>query len=286
MKQGLDFHRWRRFVHALLREYRAAGCDDRAASLTYTTLFAVVPVMTVAFAVLRLMPQLAGISERIEGIIFENFMPAAGAQVQQYLAGFAAQATKLTVVGGIFLLATAVMLLMTVERAFNRIWRVDRHRRLWSSLLVYGALLTLGPLLLGSGMIISSYLFSIHVVSETVGRIGGWTNFLIVLPFFFSAVFFSLAYILVPNCPVPVREGIIGGVVASLLLEAARHVFTFIVSGFSSWELMYGAFAAVPLFLLWIHISWAITLFGVVLVHVLTHGDDDDDGAPVPGSIR
>ncbi len=285
MKQGLDFHRWRRFAHALLREYRAAGCDDSAASLTYTTLFAVVPVMTVAFAVLRLMPQLAGISERIEGIIFENFMPAAGAQVQQYLAGFAAQATKLTAVGGIFLLATAVMLLMTVERAFNRIWHVRRHRRLRSSLPVYAALLTLGPLLLGSGLAISSYLFSFEAVSETVGRIGVRTNFLALLPFIFGAVFFSLAYILVPNCPVPIREGIVGGLVASLLLEVARHGFTFIVSGFSSWELMYGAFAAVPLFLFWIHISWAITLFGVVLVHVLTSGDGDDD-APVPGSIR
>ncbi|MFZ5755983.1 MAG: YihY family inner membrane protein [Pseudomonadota bacterium] len=269
------WHGWR-LLKAVVREYRDSGCKDSAASLTYTTLFAVVPMMTVAFALLKLAPQLHGIGDRIEGLIFENFVPATGEQVKTYLAVFAEQAASLTGVGVLFLLVTSVMMLVTVERAFNRVWRVHRPRRLLSSLLVYWALLTLGPLLLGTGLAVSTWLATTQTFSDTVGRIGLWSELLSVLPFLLGAVFFSLVYIAVPNCHVPAREGVIGGVVASALMEAARHTFTFFVGGFSSYQLVYGAFAAVPLFLLWLYISWAITLFGLVLVYVLVNRDDEE----------
>lgn len=275
MKKVLDFHRWRRFAATVVREYREAGCRDSAASLTYTTLFAVVPIMTVAFAILKLIPQPAGIVNRIEALVFDNFLPQSGARALEYLVEFSDQAANLTAVGVLFLFVTAIMMLVTIERVFNRIWQVHRPRRLLHSLLVYWALLTLGPLLLGSGLAVSSLFFSLDAVSATVGDVDMAINFLAVLPFVFGAVFFSLAYILVPNCTVPIREGIIGGVVAALLLEAARYGFAFLVSSFSSWQLVYGAFAVVPIFLLWIYISWSITLFGVVLVYSLTNQDDD-----------
>jgi len=271
-----DLHRAWRFLRALLREYNDSGGHDSAASLTYTTLFAVVPVMTVAFAILKFSPQLAGVSDRIEALVFENFVPATGAQVQQYLSSFAAQASSLTAVGVLFLFVTALLTLLTIERVFNRIWRVHRPRRLLSSLLVYWALLTLGPLLLGTGIAVSSYLLSMEMVSETFGAFSILDELLGVLPFFTTAVFFSIAYIAVPNCNVPLREGIIGGIVAALLLEIARRSFGAFVASFSGYQLVYGAFAAVPLFLLWIYISWVITLFGVVLVYVLANWEDED----------
>lgn len=263
-------------MRALVREYLDTGCDDSAASLTYTTLFAVVPMLTVAFAILKLMPQLAGVGDRIENIIFENFVPATGEQIRYYLVEFSAQASRLTTLGILFLLVTSGMMLVTVERAFNRIWRVHRRRRLLSSLLVYWALLTLGPLLLGSGLAVSSYVLSTQTVSAALGHFSLLKQAVVFLPFVLGAMFFSIAYIAIPNCHVPVREGVMGGVVASLLLEIARHVFTFFVTGFSSYELVYGAFAAVPLFLLWIYISWMITLFGVVLVYLLVNRDDEE----------
>lgn len=265
-----------RFARTLYVEYRDSGANDSAASLTYTTLFALVPMLTVAFAILKLMPQLGGVSDRIEALVFENFVPATGAQVKQYLMSFSAQASSLTAIGIAFLFVTAILMLMTIERAINRIWRVHRPRRLASSLLVYWALLTLGPLLLGGGIAVSSYLFSMHLVEETVGRLGLLELFLPMLPFFLSATFFSIAYVAVPNCNVPIREGIVGGVVAALLLEVARQGFAFFVTRFSGYQLVYGAFAAVPLFLLWIYISWVITLFGVVLVYVLSTWDDEE----------
>jgi membrane protein len=277
-----DLRRAWRFLRALMREYHQSGGHDSAASLTYTTLFAVVPVMTVAFAILKFSPQLAGVSDRIEALVFENFVPATGAQVQQYLKAFSAQASSLTAIGVGFLFVTALLMLLAVERVFNRIWRVHRPRRLMSSLLVYWALLTLGPLLLGSGIAASSYLMSMSLVTDTVGRMGGMGQILMFVPFLMSAVFFSIAYIAVPNCNVPIREGIIGGVVAALLLELARQSFAYFMMRFSGYQLVYGAFAAVPLFLLWIYISWVITLFGVVLVYVLANWDDEDVRAATP----
>ncbi len=271
-----DFRRGWRFLRALVREYLDTGCDDSAASLTYTTLFAVVPMMTVAFAILQCTPQLGGWSERIEALVFENFVPATGEQVRQYLVAFAHQASNLTSVGVVFLVVTSLMMMFTVERAFNRIWRVHRQRRLFASLMVYWALITLGPLLLGTGLAVSSYLFSVRVVSDAVGQMHAFSPLLSLLPFLLGAVFFSIVYIAVPNCNVPLREGVIGGVVASGLLELARHAFTFFVTRFTSYELVYGAFAAVPLFLLWIYISWVITLFGVVLVYSLANWDDEE----------
>lgn len=269
---------WWRLLQQLVREYRETGCKDSAASLTYTTLFAVVPVMTVAFAILKLTPQLQGVGDRIEGLIFENFVPATGEQIKNYLSGFSTQATRLTGVGIAFLLATSLFMLVTVERAFNRIWRVHRARRLLPSLLVYWALLTLGPLLIGTGFAVSSWLaaFAGKSAMADMQRVTQWLPILSLLPFLLSAVFLSLVYIAVPNCDVPVREGVIGGVTAALLMEAARHLFTFVVSRFSAYELVYGAFAVVPLFLAWVYISWMITLSGVVLVYSLVNRDDDE----------
>lgn len=277
-----------RFLQALAREYREAGGHDSAASLTYTTLFAVVPLMTVAFAILKMVPALSGVGLHIETLIFENFVPATGAQVRQYLAGFADQAASLTTVGIVFLLAMALLLLLKIERVINRIWRVHRPRRLVSSLLVYWALLTLGPLLLGTGIAVSSYLLSVEIVSTAVGHLGLFSELLALVPFLAAAVLFSMVYIAVPNCNVPLRDGVIGGIVAALLLELARHAFTFFVTRFSSYELVYGAFAAVPLFLLWIYISWVITLFGVVLAYVLASWDDEElrDATAFPALLK
>lgn len=268
----------RRFLTSLVREFNDTGCTDSTASLTYTTLFALVPMMTVAFALLKVTPQLHAVGDRIEALIFENFLPASGDQLRHYLTGFSAQASRLTGIGVLFLLTTSLFMLLTVERAFNRIWRVHRQRRLLPSLLVYWALLTLGPLLVGSGFVASSWLAA-YAGRETmagVEHLPVWEPLLAMLPFLLGAVFLSLLYIAVPNCDVPVREGIVGGIVASLLMEVARHAFTLVVLRFTAYELVYGAFAVVPLFLAWIYISWAITLFGVVLVYVLANRDDTD----------
>lgn len=277
-----------RFLQTLAHDYREAGCRDSAAALTYTTLFALVPMLTVVFAILRSMPSLADSGSQFEALIFENFLPEAGAQVREYLTEFSGKAGNLTAIGAVILFITSVMMLVTIERAFNRIWHIHRQRGLVSSLLVYWTVLTLGPLLIGAGLALTSYLVSSDLFHAAVGSTETFRSLLGLLPFVLSAAGFSILYIAVPNCNVPIREGIAGGIVAAALFELAKKGFSLFVTGFSSYNLVYGAFAAVPVFLLWIYLSWMITLFGVVLVYVLVNWDDEEvhAGSLLPGLLQ
>lgn len=263
------------FLRFLGAQYKQDGCREIAAALTYTTLFAIVPVMTVAFSILSAMPALKGRGQEIQQWAFDYFVPAAGDKIQEHLSGFAEQAGNLTVIGVIFLVVTSVLLLRTIETVMNRIWKVTRPRKGMTSLLMYWAVLTLGPLLLGAGLGISSYLTSVTLVTDTVAWLGGMERWLALLPFFFTTAMLSLLYIVVPNSHVPLRQGIAGAAVAALFFELAKGGFALFVGMAPSYRVVYGAFAAVPIFLLWVFISWSIVLFGAELVRALVVFQDE-----------
>ncbi|WP_428036884.1 YihY family inner membrane protein [Amphritea sp.] len=240
-----------------------------ASALTYTTLFAVVPLMTVSYAMLAAIPSFQEAGPELQGWIFENFVPATGAVVQEYLSDFAAQASKLTAVGLIFLFVTSIMMMKNIEAAFNRIWRVSEPRKGMSSFLLYWAVLSLGPILIGVGLLVSSYIASLSLFTSATELVGK-ARLLSALPVVMSAAAFTLLYAAVPNCKVPLRNAVIGGLVVALLFETAKRAFAFFVTQFPSYELIYGAFAAVPLFLAWIFISWTIILLGAELSRALS----------------
>ncbi|WP_271274048.1 virulence factor BrkB family protein [Aliamphritea hakodatensis] len=240
-----------------------------ASALTYTTLFAVVPLMTVTYAMLAIVSPFQGAGEELQSWIFDNFVPATGNVVQEYLNSFAAQARQLTVVGIVFLVVTSIMMMKNIEAAFNRIWRVGEPRKGLSSFLLYWAVLSLGPILIGVGLFVTSYVASLSLftsATELVGR----GRLLSMLPMLLSAAAFTLLYAAVPNCKVPLRNALIGGIVVALLFETAKRSFAFFVTQSPSYQLIYGAFAAVPLFLLWIYISWVIILIGAELTRALS----------------
>lgn len=248
-----------------MRHFLQDDCRQHAAALTFTTLFAVVPMMTVIFTALASFPSLKHVSGDIQAFLFENLVPSSGATVQAHLAEFAQQASQLTIAGIIILMVTAIMMLVTIERAFNQIWQVRAARAGTASFLRYWAVLSLGPLLLGAGFILSSYLMSLRVFSDTANLVGTVAPGLALVPFLFTALGFTLLYTTVPNCRVPFRAGLLSGLVAAALFELAKRGFGMFVTSFSSYELVYGAFAAFPVFLLWIYLSWMIILFGVEL---------------------
>ncbi len=257
------------FIRYLVRQFVRNKGVLNASALTYTTLFAVVPLMTVSYAMLAAIPSFQGGGEQLQGWIFENFVPATGAVVQGYLSDFATQASKLTAAGLIFLFITSIMMMKNIEAAFNRIWRVSEPRKGMSSFLLYWAVLSLGPILIGVGLLVSSYIASLSLftsATELVGR----ARLLSVLPLVMSAAAFTLLYAAVPNCKVPLRNAVIGGLVVAILFETAKRAFAFFVTQFPSNELIYGAFAAVPLFLAWIFITWTIILLGAELSRALT----------------
>jgi len=152
---------WKRLFERFF-EHRGVSS---AAALTYTTLFAVVPLMTVTFSVLSAIPFFHGMGGQIQSFIFSNFIPSAGATVQEYLQGFSMQARHLTWVGILVLTVTAYLMLLNIEQAFNVIWHIRRSRRGVSSFLLYWAILSLGPLLLGAGFAISTYIASFTLFS-------------------------------------------------------------------------------------------------------------------------
>lgn len=254
----------RRIVVHLYQRFFADRILQSAAALTYTTLFSVVPVMTVTFVMLAAIPAFRDLGDPIQAFIFHNFLPSAGEQIQQYLREFSSQARELTWIGVGMLMVTALLTLHTVEGAFNYIWRAPRLRRPMSSFLRYWAILSLGPLLLGAGFAASTYVTSLELLSGP-HALPGVATLLNLVPLLSGIAAFTLLYAAVPNTRVPFRHALVGGCFAALLFEAAKALFALYVRLFPSYQLIYGAFSAVPLFLLWIYFTWLIVLMGAEL---------------------
>ena len=272
----------RQFITAVLRRFAENRCSDNAAALTYTTLFAVVPVMTVTYSMLSAIPSMQGVSDTIQNFIFSNFVPSTGEVIQSYLQNFSQQARKLTVVGVGFLVVTSFMMLKTIDKSLNQIWQVDRVRRGVNGFLLYWAILSLGPLFLGGGFLLTSYLASIKLVSDTTAMFGAERWLLKLMPLLLSTLIFTLLYSAVPSRKVPVRHALAGAVFAAALVELAKNGFALFITLSPSYQLIYGAFAAVPLFLLWIYITWQIVLFGAVIVRSIGLFGVDDSGTQLP----
>lgn len=256
----------KRFLMLVFRQFSENRCTENAAALTYTTLFAVVPMMTVTYSMLSAIPSLNGVGDAIQGFVFDNFVPATGEVVQTYLHDFSQQARKLTVVGVAFLLVTSFLMLRTIDKALNSIWHVRRVRRGVSAFLLYWAILSLGPLMLGAGFLLTSYLASLKFISETTAFFGAEALLLRLMPIVLSTLIFTLLYSAVPNRKVPFRHAFIGALVVALLIECAKAGFALFITLSPSYQVVYGAFAAVPLFLLWIYLSWNLVLLGAVIV--------------------
>ena len=259
---------WRRLQYVLSR-FSADRCSENAAALTYMSLFALVPLLTVLYTMASAIPTFQGMEEQMQDFLFTHLMPESSSDIESYLNDFSSQAKSLTGPGIVFLVITAVLMLRNIEKAFNLIWRARENRSAVSSFLLYWAVLSLAPVTIGLALGLSTYLSSFANVVEEYDVIGINVLLLRMTPLLLSTAGFSLLYIAVPNCRVPFKHCIIGGIVAALAFHIARAVFTKVVVG-SSYTFIYGAFAAVPLFLLWIYLSWNIVLMGGILVHSMS----------------
>lgn len=261
---------WRR-LHYLFGRFFADRCSENAAALTYMSLFALVPLLTVLYTIASAIPAFQGVGEQLQSLLFRHLVPTSSSDIELYLNDFSEQAKNLTGPGVGFLLVTAIVMLRNIEHTFNLIWRARQNRSAISSFLLYWAVLSLAPITIGLALGMSTYFSSFaHAHSLDTLSVFGSSAFLVqAAPLLLSTLGFSLVYAAVPNCHVPVRHALIGGFFAALAFHAARRVFTELVVG-SSYTFIYGAFAAVPLFLLWLHLSWIIVLMGAVLVHSLS----------------
>ncbi|EGW55114.1 virulence factor BrkB family protein [Candidatus Endoriftia persephonae] len=257
------------FSSLLFHHFAKDGGIQNTAALTYTTLLSLVPLMTVMLALFSAFPGSEKAASEIENFVFQNFVPAAGEIVQEHLRNFSQKAGRLSGVGFGFLFVVALMLMANIDKAFNTIWHVRKKRKPIATFLVYWAILSLGPILIVVSVGVTSYLVSLPIFIEDATVVQLRTRLLGVMPVLISALAFTLLYALVPNRNVPLRHAFAGGVLAALLFETAKRGFALYVTQFPTYEAIYGAMAAIPIFLIWIWLSWLVTLLGAEFTYCL-----------------
>jgi membrane protein len=257
------------FLRLWLYHFSHDGGGRHVAALTFTTLLSLVPLMTVMLALFSIFPVSGRIAEQVEGFLFQHFVPAAGEAVHQHLKNFSQKATELSGVGFLLLILVALLLMNNIDKAFNTIWQVRRKRSPLATFTVYWAILSLGPILIAISVGGTSYLVTIPFFSdtETVAMVG--SRLLGMMPIMISALAFTLLYALVPNRSVMLWHAVAGGVLAALLFEVTKRGFALYITTFPTYEAIYGTLAAIPIFLVWVYLSWLVTLLGAEFTYCL-----------------
>ena len=240
-----------------------------ASSLTFTTVLSIVPLLAVVLSLFTAFPLFADFRMALESFLASSLMPPAVSEnVMLYLNQFAAKASSLTAVGSLFLIVTSVLLIMTIDEAFNDIWQVERQRPLRQRMLVYWAIISLGPILLGGSLWASSILAreSLGHVEELPAVVSFTLSF---VPLIVTGLGFTALFVGVPNRRVLWRDALVGGLGTAVVLEIMRAGFAYYLTRFPSYTVIYGAFATLPIFLLWMYLSWLAILLGATVAATL-----------------
>lgn len=254
----------KRLVFACLSQVKNDKIGVTSGHLAYVTLLSLVPFVVVFFAILSAFPAFTLIREQLESFVFTNFVPAAGDVVQKYVSEFVGNASEMGAISILFLVFVALLLISNIDRALNHIWRTKSRRRPIFTFSVYWTVLTLGPLLVGSSLVITSYLVGLSAFADEYTP-GLGTAFLKMLPFIISFFIHFVLYMVVPNKRVAVSHAAFGAIVAAVLFEFGKKLFALYVAGFPSYKVIYGALAAVPILFVWVYVSWIIVLFGAIV---------------------
>ena len=258
------------FARFVVRRFDEERVPQAASSMTFTTLLALVPVLTVMVAVASIFPVFDRWSDSFVSFVNQTIVPQGAEMVFDYINDFRDQAGKLTAIGSVMLMVTSLMLIRTIDNTFNRIWRVNTQRPWMMQFLVYWALLTFGPLSLGVGISFMVGSFQGSALASFVPQwMGGVLQTLGTL--FFATLLLWCLYRFVPNRFVPGRHAFIGALITAFCLETARFLFAWYMGNFDGYRSIYGAFAAVPFFLAWLNLLWTLLLGGAVLTSSLSY---------------
>jgi membrane protein len=257
-----------RLVFRSARRFRAEQCAQIAAALSFATLIGLVPMIAAAVALISNLPLGAGLGVALEKFLLANLLPdKAGVIIAKYIGQFAARAERVTFFGIVVLAATALIQMLTIERAFNQIWRVRASRPFLRRLAMHALALLLGPVAFGASLAGISYVAGVSLGFLDEPR---WVNAIVIrglLPFAFMSALFGLLYWAVPNKPVNGWHAGFGGAMAALGFIGLQKLFTlYIAAGFNLNAVVYGAFSAIPVFLAWLYASWSVILIGALLV--------------------
>ena len=247
------------FCWAMVRRFREERATQTAGSLAYTSLLSMVPLLTVALSIASAFPVFENAIEALQNFLFENVLPDAPGvdAIIDQIDSFMRNTGRLTAIGIIGFMVTAVMLMLTIDNALNRIFRVQRRRSILQNVFIYWAILTLAPVLIGLSLSMTTYALAAS----------GGSVYLV--PFLFTCVALSILYGVVPARRVELRHALTGGLVAGVGFEVAKRLFALYLQQVPTYALIYGAFATIPIFLVWLYVSWVVVLAGAVFTAML-----------------
>ena len=281
------------FAMYSLRRFLADGCFAASGALSYTTLVSLVPLAVIAFGSLSAFPIFAQVHDQLVALIFRNLVPSIGEQAAWWFRTFADSAAQTTAIGVAGIAATGILVLVTVEDQLNLIWRVTSPRPWVQRILAYWTLITLGPLLIGISLSLSTYFEiaarQVGFGEEAVAWIASsWLHGVArAVPALLEFIALTLLYCLIPNCAVRWRDGALGAAIATLAIEILKVGFSIYIGAASFYQTVYGALAIIPIFLLWMYISWMAVLLGAVVAAALPNWRIDERVGTIPsGGVR
>ncbi|BCN94064.1 hypothetical protein THMIRHAM_18490 [Thiomicrorhabdus immobilis] len=266
LKQVADWHFWKQvFLH-----FKNRQGTDAVAILAYTSLVGIVPMLAVMLGLFSVSSYFASFENLVMEQVVRNLMPNSQPVIEEYLFKFSLQAASLKGPGLVVMLFTTLMLLWKVDQKLNGLWSERLERKWWVSLLHYLGISLLGPLLLGMSLVLSSSLLALPLIVDTTPLIDKLTSGMKIVPLVLAWLGFTALYKLVPVAKVPFKVALLSGLFAMLQLELLKTGFALYVEWFPTYAVVYGAFAAVPLFLLWLYLVWFIVIWnGAVVVTLL-----------------
>ena len=251
------------FLYLFLSNLKKEHIHVTAGYLSYVTLMSLVPLMVVMLSVMTAFPIFSDIREMIENFVYQNFVPASGDVVREHITGFVSNASKMSAVAITALFVFAMLLISAIDKCLNKLWRVNEKRRVMTSFSMYWMVLTLGPVLVGSSLVMTSYIVSL--VSFGDYDLLGITNiFVRALPLFASIAAFFILYMVVPNKIIPMKFALAGATLAAILFEIAKKSFAIYVTQLPSYQAIYGALSSIPILFLWVYLSWLVVLIGAL----------------------
>jgi len=256
------------FLRRLWHRLTGVDLNRTAASLAFTTLLGLVPLFTVAFAYVSRFPLFDRFQGALEGLLVRSFLPGSGLAVRHYLNEFITKSAELKGVSIVFVVVTAVLLVAQVESEINLIWGSREPRSLSRRVFIYALGFTAGPGLIGAAVYFTNWVIEQSLAATSFGN-GASDMLRQPLALIVDLAAFTFIYAFVPARRVPFRLALVGGVLAALAFEVAKRGFTFYITHVQTYQLVYGALAALPLFLLWIYLSWVIVLVGAAITATL-----------------
>lgn len=260
------------FFKTVFKNFAEDGCLYRASSLAFTCLLGLVPLMAIGFVILSFFPSMQFLGAKVQTFIFNNLVASSGKVLGQYAAQFSQQVLHMSWIGVAALIIIVVLLMFSVENALNAIWKLPKRPGRFAILRAIGRhwlLLIFVPTLLSGSLVISSYVLTLGVVKKIAGHVHLPNLMLLMLPTILLFLAFTAIYKFIPAAHVRTRHAAIGGLVATVLFSVSKLLFKLYVTLFPTYKMLYGAFAAVPLFLIWIYIVWLIVLFAAEITWLL-----------------